>query len=137
MCVKSNCPYCRAGQDKSKLIPNLYFRQDRVPYPKDMSGEVDCFLPACVRRGGQGFKTAADMWMHAASKHRSEYRAHMDSQRMTESRELERLRDQVAVLTNARLQAAPVAVAPVAPGRQRRSRQPANGTPEAPLYVKE
>jgi hypothetical protein len=125
MCVKSGCQKCRGGADRSKVIPNFYFRYADVPYPKDTSGAVDCFVASCVRRGGNGFKNVEAMLLHARSKHRGEYQARIEARQMAENTELQELRSQVAALTLA-------AVGRSVP-------QPelvvAAGTVERPLYV--
>lgn len=142
MCTRNNCRNCQGGRDRSKIIPCFYLRQDRVPYPREKDTSVDCFLFSCVRRGGNGFKDEADMRLHGRTKHRQEYQSYLESQRSTEAREVDQLRQQVAVLTTAVLsQAAADRVPPIIqratpPKRSpKRSKPPVGGTPERPLYV--
>ena len=129
MCIRNNCRYCQGGSDRSKIMACFYLRKSKVPYPKEKDRPVDCFLPSCVRRDGNGFKDEADMRLHGRTKHRQEYQSHIESQRSASDRELDQLRQQVAMLTNAVLvgHRAEAPISPVEP--------PVIGTPEAPLYV--
>lgn len=131
MCIKNNCRYCKAGVDRSKVIPCFYLNRAKVPYPKDTSGSVDCFLPSCVRRNGQGFKAEADMRFHARTKHRMEYASFMEAETSQRADKTAELEARVNALTAALLQrnggeqAGPPD--PYIPAR--------GGTPEAPRYV--
>ena len=124
-CVRSNCERCAGGTDKSKIIPNFYLSKDKVPFPQKFYGPVDCFLPMCVRRNGAGFKSDAEMRMHARGVHREEYASYTESEQARKVGDTEALSRRVDELTSMLLrqgmQPPPVAV-------------PA-GTPEAPLYV--
>ena len=91
-CVKSRCGQCNSSTDRTTpqtlgngkviqgwIIPAFYLSQDQVPFPERFYGEIPCFLPLCPRRGLRGFKTDEDMRLHAMSRHRMEYRAHVDT----------------------------------------------------------
>jgi hypothetical protein len=103
MCIKNSCPYCKGGADRSKVIACFYLNRNKVPYPRDTTGEVDCFLESCVRRGSQGFKTEADMRFHARTKHRMEYASFQESEAARKGDETDELRRRVDTLTAALL----------------------------------
>ena len=128
-CAKNNCGICRGGTDavtvnqlkngksiKGWLVPNFYLRLADVPFPEHVYGTIDCFLEACQRRGAFGFKTDADMRMHATSRHRVEYRVHQDSLAASKTDEVAELRatGNALLLRLAGPQVAPVVQAPVA-----------------------
>ena len=99
------CPQCQ--KDGRRLAPPtraFYLRREDVPHQETFYGVVDCFVPACVRRGEYGFLNEAQMRQHAMSRHRMEYRAFMDSQQNRNENELAALRAQVTALTAAALQ---------------------------------
>lgn len=123
-CAKNSCARCQGGADRTTenvlgngkriqgwIIPNFYLRQDDVPFPANFYGPIDCFLPFCPRRDGKGFKDQEQMIMHASTRHRLEWQAHLQSTRAREQSELETLRAQVAALTVAQLRQAGQAVA--------------------------
>ena len=110
-CVKANCRQCKAGTDtktpnklgngkmnKGWLIRNFYFRLEDVPFPTQVYGTVDCFQEGCVRRGVLGFKSEADMRLHATSRHRLEYRVHQDTLAAAKTDEVADLRATVNAL---------------------------------------
>ena len=113
-CFKSNCEHCHGSTDPSKAIPCFYLRKESVPFPSKFYGNVDCFLPTCPRRGSQGFLTGQDMRVHAASRHKMEYKAYLEgiqASRVEESsslrEELDSMRKQLEVLTERGIQASP------------------------------
>ena len=91
-CVNSTCQHCRGGSIPEKIIPNFYLRKNQVPYPVRFFGDIPCFLPFCPRQGTQGFKTPEDMRIHARTRHRMEYQAHMDTMAANRSDEVDVLR---------------------------------------------
>lgn len=104
-CSKNNCTTCHSGLDRAKTIPNFYLRAEDVPFPARFHGDIDCFLPFCLRRGEKGFKTEEDMRLHARTRHRMEYQAYMESQESAKKSELQSLRERLD-----RLQARPVPI---------------------------
>lgn len=139
-CIKNNCTICRSSTVRGKIIPCYYLKEEDVPFPVRLYGSIDCFLVFCVRRGERGFKTEEDMRVHARTRHRMEYQAHLDSRQTEEAGELTTLREQVAMLTAAMLNGqAPreeVAAQPAKPrGRRKKAAPVTAGTSEAPLYV--
>ncbi|MCB7128071.1 MAG: hypothetical protein J3T61_00845 [Candidatus Brocadiales bacterium] len=119
-CVKNNCEQCNGSTDRQRvhelasgktitgwIIPLNYLRKDDVPFPEKFYGDIPCFLSSCIRQGGWGFKTQEDMRLHARSRHKMEYQAHMEVVQATRADDLEFLRQQVATLTNARIEAVP------------------------------
>lgn len=113
-CAKTNCTQCMAGTDRAKvhtlengktirgwLIPCFYLRKDDVPFPARFYGPIPCFLALCPRRGERGFLTEQDMRVHAASRHRMEYRAHVETINASRTDELEALRRRVDSLVDA------------------------------------
>lgn len=97
-CIDKNCAECNLGRDRKKNIRCFYLRKEEVPFQQKFYGNVDCFLPLCVRRGGQGFKTEADMRMHARFRHRFEYAAHQEVLAAQKATETDDLKQQVAEL---------------------------------------
>ena len=97
-CVKSNCDKCNASTDPKKIIPNFYLRKEDVPFPQRFYGSINCFLPTCPRRDSKGFLTEQDMRIHAASRHRMEYRAYMESLTAARADEVQSLREKVDAL---------------------------------------
>ena len=110
-CAHNNCQNCNAGRDTSKvhtlpngktvqgwIIPCFYLRKDDVPFPDRFYGNVDCFLETCIRRGNRGFKSEADMRMHARSRHRIEYLGHVESLTIGRNSQIEALQNQVNTL---------------------------------------
>ena len=79
-CVQSRCMTCRSGTDRSKVIPNFYLTESDVPFPEQFYGSINCFLEFCPRRDAKGFKSDTDMRLHAQSRHKKEYQAHLQSQ---------------------------------------------------------
>lgn len=106
-CVKSRCTNCEASTLRRKvmtpagfeiswpIIPNFYLRKEDVPFPERFYGDVSCFLSMCTRTGARGFKTEEDMRMHAASRHRMEYAAHLQTSAARERREVDELRRRI------------------------------------------
>lgn len=97
-CSDRMCLKCNAGTSKKQIIPCFYLNKEQVPFQQKFYGSIDCFLPLCVRRGGQGFKTEEDMRMHAQSRHRMEYRARqetLEGQRVTDTDDLRRRIDEL------------------------------------------
>ena len=107
-CVQNNCQKCRASTDtvteqvlengktvRGWIIPNFYLRKDDVPFQARFYGGVDCFLQFCPRRGTRGFLTEQDMRIHARSRHRMEYQAHIESQTANRSDQVETLQKRV------------------------------------------
>ena len=104
-CAHNNCTVCNAGTDTTKvhhlengktiqgwIIRCFYLRKEDVPFPTRFYGSVDCFLESCIRRDGRGFKTEADMRLHARSRHRLEYQGWLESQTASQNNEVESLR---------------------------------------------
>lgn len=104
VCIRHNCPTCMGRADSKVIIPCFYLRKDNVPYPVKFYGDVDCFLPFCARRGGQGFLTQEDMRMHARSRHRMEYQAHQETLQANKNDDVDDLRQQLNALMAQRLQ---------------------------------
>ena len=94
-CVKSNCDQCGASTDPKKVIPCFYLSKERVPFPARFYGSINCFLEFCPRRDGKGFLTEQDMRVHARTRHKMEYQAHMESQTASRTDEVASLREQV------------------------------------------
>src|SRR3990167_8805700 len=78
-CVKNNCTRCNGSSDRKKVIPCFYLKKEDVPFPERFYGPINCFLPMCIRRGDRGFKTEPEMMMHARSRHKMEYQAHVET----------------------------------------------------------
>ena len=91
-CVQSNCDRCAASTDtttaqkldngktvKGWIIPNFYLRKEEVPFQARFYGNINCFLDFCPRQGGKGFLTQEAMRVHAATRHKIEYQAYMDT----------------------------------------------------------
>lgn len=112
-CTKNNCQNCAAGLSKKPnmlgngnpnsgyIIPNFYLKQEDVPFPTKFYGSFDCFLPTCIRTASQGFKTQEDMRMHARSRHKMEYQAHLETLNSSRSDELADLKQQLSDLKTA------------------------------------
>ena len=140
-CIRNNCVGCRAGTDKSKIIPNFYLSKEKVPFPQKFYGAINCFQVSCPRKNGMGFKTDEDMRMHARTKHRMEYASRQEALAAIKADETTDLRRRVDELTTLLLKngqqpvqaTVAVSVAEPAPlyvaepkrpkGRQRRARQ--------------
>ena len=117
-CVKTNCDKCGSSSVPKNIIPNFYLRKDDVPFQEKFYGDVDCFMPFCQRRGGKGFKTKQDMRVHAASRHRSEYRAFLETEQASRTDDVSALQKRVDDLTSLLLRQAmpvPQAVVTAAP----------------------
>lgn len=97
-CVKKGCSLCNGSSDPKKIIPCFYRRKQDVPFPTRFYGSIDCFLAGCVRRGGQGFLTNADMRLHARSNHKLEYQAHLESIEADKKDEVTELRQRLDTL---------------------------------------
>lgn len=109
-CSRSGCTKCKSSTDQTEQkLPNgkvtkgwiiraFYLSKDAVPFPSKFYGDVDCFLEFCPRRGEHGFKTQEDMRMHARSRHRMEYQAHMEAQAANKTDEVAQLREMVTSL---------------------------------------
>ena len=152
-CVNNNCSQCAGGTDtqtphtlgngkviKGWLIPNFYLHKEDVPFPTHFYGTIDCFLPFCPRSGKLGFLTQEAMRMHARTRHKMEYQAHLESLAAERNDELDSLRRRLDMLTIGP-RPAEAEVARDAPPKPARRRRPspegsAVGTPERPLYVK-
>ncbi len=148
-CIKNNCGKCRNSTVRGNIIPCFYLREEEVPFPVNLFGDINCFLPFCVRQGDRGFKTQQDMIVHAETRHRLEWRAHLSSQQTDDKRELELLKEQIAVLMAAQLagqaSSEPNRKSPGRSPRQRTVKTPSkprpnkqrvvSGTPERPLYI--
>ena len=120
-CVDTGCSICKGSSDPKQVIPCFYLRKDDVPEPSRFYGSIDCFLPQCARTGGRGFLTQEDMRMHARSRHRAEYAAHLEVQAASRTDEVadlrKRLDDLMARMSNG-------AVPVEKPKRRRRSQKP-------------
>ena len=120
-CIKTLCPKCKAGADRSKLIPNFYLQYKDVPFPKERHPVQDCFLPSCMRRGENGFESSEEMRMHATKRHKDEYAAHLQTEAANRRDETDDLRQRVDQLTSLLL-------------RQQNGSQPM-AKEQVPLYV--
>jgi len=103
-CVKSGCTNCRGSTDRKKIIPLNYLRQEDVPYPTKFYGSIPCFLPDCIRRGDRGFLTEQAMRLHARSRHRMEYQAHMEALEAGKIGEVAELRQRLDAVMQAQIQ---------------------------------
>lgn len=129
-CARKGCSLCRGSSDSSKIIPCFYLNPEKVPFPQQLYGDVDCFLPTCPRRGSQGFKDEERMRLHASSRHRMEYRVHRETQQAGKADEVSELRSLVNSLLLAQAaqghRGAPlpekVGAAPVGQGRMAKAR---------------
>ena len=112
-CVKNGCIQCGGSTDRTKvhalpngsvihgwIVPNFYLRKEDVPFPTRFYGPINCFLDFCARRGGQGFLTEQDMRVHARSRHRMEYAAHMETLAAARTDEMESMRKRLDALTS-------------------------------------
>ena len=99
LCIKNRCQKCGGRVDKKLVIRNFYLSKEEVPFPQRFYGSVNCFLPGCSRSNGSGFHTEEEMRMHAMTRHRMEYRAHMETVQAGKADEVDRLRDQLNALT--------------------------------------
>ena len=123
-CIKSNCSRCQASTDtasvqtftngktvKGWIIPNFYLKQEDVPYQAKFYGSVDCVIEFCPRRGGMGFLTEQGMRIHAETRHRLEYKAHLESKAAGKADQVEilqqRVDDLLALQARQAVQAAP------------------------------
>lgn len=131
-CRKEVCQRCRSGNDKSQIIPAIYLKESDVPFPQLLYGNVDCFLPSCTRRGDRGFRDLEEMHMHATGRHTGQWAAHKSAQESRETTQIDVLQQQVAALTAAMLAGKNDEPAPKR--RTRTKKEPAMGTPDAPLY---
>ena len=103
-CVKQGCARCNFGNDKSKNIACFYLKIEQVPFPQKLYGAIPCFMPLCIRRDHYGFKSEEEMRQHAASRHRLEYAAHLQTEQAHGQKEIDSLRQQVSILTTSALQ---------------------------------
>ena len=103
-CVKTNCQQCGISSNRAKIIPCFYLRKQDVPYPARFYGSVNCFLEFCVRRDERGFLTEQDMRIHARSRHRVEYLAHLDTIAASKSDEIEILRARLESLERGKVE---------------------------------
>jgi hypothetical protein len=107
-CASTNCTKCQAGADQSRswkddngkahrgeVVPCFYLRKEQVPFQVKFYGSVNCFLETCRRRGGLGFKTEADMRMHATGVHAGEYKIWQEMAAAAKGDEVANLREQV------------------------------------------
>jgi hypothetical protein len=115
-CVKKSCTLCNNSSDAKKIIPCFYRRKEDVPFPTKFYGSIDCFLVGCIRRGGQGFLTQADMRLHARSMHRLEYQAYLEGLETDKKDEVAELRGRIDTLM------ANMAQGPLQPQAQKRER---------------
>ena len=100
------CPQCeKAGRDIAPPLAAYYLKKEQVPKPQHFFGNVNCFVPVCVRHGKFAFLNEDQMREHAMSKHPREYRAHQDSQRSEADKELVSLRETVNILMKEGLEA--------------------------------
>ena len=98
------CPACvKDGRELAPVVPAYYLRQSQVPKQGTYFGMVDCFVPACVRRGKYGFLDEPQMRQHAMSRHRQEYRAFQDSQQARSDKQVAQLQEQVNALLLAQI----------------------------------
>lgn len=136
-CVKTGCAQCNSSLKGNTIIPCFYLKAEDVPFPVKFYGNVDCFLPFCQRKGKLGFKTEQDMRLHAQTRHRLEWQAHLSTLHTDKDAEIEALRQQVAALNAAVLtRGLPQGeVADNAPAPAKPPKKEVTGTPEAPLYV--
>lgn len=122
-CIKDNCDRCQSSTDtttvqhldngktlKGWIVPAFYLRKEDVPFQARFYGAVDCFLSFCPRRGGKGFLTEQDMRMHAETRHRLEYKAHIDTLAASKTDQVERLQRLVDELLARPTVANPMAV---------------------------
>lgn len=131
-CIKNSCTKCEGKPDPKMIIPCFYLRKEDVPYQAKFYGEIDCFLPFCVRREGLGFQTEQDMRVHARTKHKLEYAAHEETLQAHKVDAIEMLQAQVNSLLAAQLK--PV-VEPVEPILEMEPPQEGPVGPVATLYV--
>ena len=131
--IEQPCTRCGGSTDRKKIIPCFYLRLEDVPFPTNVYGSIPCFLPFCQRRGSMGFKSDEEMRLHARSRHRTEYQAHMDSVAANKVDEVTELRSRLDALMssmamkNVQDQTPPTAEAPLyvpekKPQAQRRGR---------------
>lgn len=123
------CPDCRKkgrAQSPGAMTPAYYLKFSDVPVKQQFFGKVDCFYPLCVRRGQYGFKSDTEMRQHAASKHRMEYRAYMESQNARDKSEMDALKQQVAALVTAQINSIKVSVPAQANAEQSDAKKQAN-----------
>ena len=112
-CVKSNCAQCRGSTDRARvhtlangrvihgwIISNFYLRKEDVPFPARFYGSIPCFLAFCPRQGDKGFLTDQDMRVHARSRHRMEYQAHVETLAASRGDEMESMRKRLDDLTS-------------------------------------
>ena len=98
-CAKNGCPTCRSSTVRGNIIPCFYLREEDVPFPTAIYGDVDCFLETCTRRGALGFRTASSMRMHGRLRHKIEYQGYLEDQRAGPGvQALERLEQRLADL---------------------------------------
>ena len=121
-CVDTGCSLCNGSRDPKKVIPCFYLRKDDVPEPSRFYGSIDCFLSSCARTGPRGFLTQEEMRMHARSRHRMQYQAHLEVQAASRTDEVadlrKRLDDMMARMSNG------ASLLVEAPKKKRRSRKP-------------
>lgn len=111
-CAKKNCAQCHGSTDtvtshllengknvKGWIIPAFYLSKENVPFPARFYGAIPCFLPFCPRTGDRGFLSEEEMRIHAASRHKMEYRAFLEAQAMRRQDETADLRKRIDDLT--------------------------------------
>lgn len=135
-CRKDTCSRCRSGNDRKQIIPAIYLREADVPFPQLIYGQVDCFLPTCIRKGDRGFRDLEEMHMHATGRHTAQFQAYRQVQESQETSQVTRLQQQVAALTAAMLTGKTSVDEPAPKRRTRAKKEPATGTSDAPLYEK-
>lgn len=102
-CRRDVCNRCRNSTVSSQIIPAFYLRLQDVPYPQHVYGNIDCFLPSCIRRGIIGFQTEEEMRMHGRSRHGEEYRSWIEVKQSSRADEIAGLQAQVNTLLAAAL----------------------------------
>lgn len=137
-CRKDTCTRCRSGNDRKQVIPAMYLREADVPFPQQVYGEIDCFLPSCTRRGDRGFRDLEEMHMHATGRHTAQFQAYRQVLESQETSQVAILQQQVAALTTAMLTSKANGDTPAEkPVKKRRTRvTKTTGTSDAPLYEK-
>ena len=109
-CINKDCPRCRGGTDRTKVIAAFYLKHEAVPFPIHIYGVINCFLETCPRRGASGFVNRQEMVLHARFRHKAEYLGYLDQQATERADEVMGLRQQVEMLMRNQREAA-VAVA--------------------------
>jgi hypothetical protein len=104
VCIRNRCDKCNGKADPAVIIRCFYLKKEDVPFPVMFYGDVDCFLPFCVRQGQYGFMTSQEMRIHAASIHKMEYQAHIESQQANKNDEIDNLKARLDTLMGVMLQ---------------------------------